>query len=205
VEVRCGFHIFMPRRRLWTNFAIGVTPTIQREIQSEIGSCVAPEDEQNLDIETKQRVRADLDRSMQSNSLAEARDIVAGNPLLLGSHVTNYLSEAVKRLRQLGDVKHAQSCEFWLSLLRIVRELGVQEGYLELAINDLIRAQTPEDHRRILRQCPELAGESAAAYIKRRLGESVSVADTDAESKYKFALSIISARSIEDSERETPA
>jgi hypothetical protein len=163
---------------------------------------MAPDNEQDLDIEAKLRVRADLDRFMQSNSLAAARDIVAGNPLLLGPHVADYLSEAVKRLRQLGHVDTAQSCEFWLGVLRTFRELGVQHGYLEFAIDDLIRAQTPEDHRRILRQYPELAGEAAAAYVKRRHRESISVADTSAESKYEWAWSIISATNIKDLETE---
>jgi len=175
---------------------------IRQAIPSEAGGSMAGEDEQALDVETKQRIRADLDRFMQSDGLAEARDIVAGNPLLLGSHVADFLGEAVKRLRQLGHVEQAQSCEFSLGLLRTFREFGVQEGYLERAMDELMYAQTPEDHRRVLRQYPELAGETAAAYIKRRLHESVSVADTDAEGKYRLVGTIVSTTSIDDSETD---
>jgi len=116
---------------------------------------MAPNDEQNLDVETVVRLREDLDRFMQSSSLTVARDIVAANPSLLGSHVADYLSEAIKRLRQLGHVDTAQSCEFRLGLLRTFRELGVQEGFFELAINDLVRTQTPEDQRQVLSQYPD--------------------------------------------------
>ncbi len=126
---------------------------------------MAPDDEHNLDIETRSRLREDLDRFMQSTSLAAARDIVAENSLLLGSHVADYLGEAAKRLRQLGEVDTARSCEVWLGMLRTFREHGVQDGYLELAIDDLLRAQTPEEHRRSLSQYPDLASEPATAYI----------------------------------------
>ena len=91
---------------------------------------MAPDNQQKLDMKTKQRVRADFDRFMQSNSLAEARDLVDGNHLLLGSQVADFLSEAVKRLRQLGNVEEARSYEYRLGLLRTFREFGVREGYL---------------------------------------------------------------------------
>lgn len=157
---------------------------------------MAPDDEQQPDVETQQRIRADLDRFMQSSGLAAARDIVTENPLLLGPHVADYLGEAVKRLRQLGDVEMAEKCEFWLGLLRTFREFGVQEGYLELAINKLVRAPTSEAERAVLREYPELTSESAAAYIKRRHRESVHVADTETEGKYRLAWTLISAKSI---------
>jgi hypothetical protein len=163
---------------------------------------MAPDDEQDLDIETKQRVLADLDRLTHSKSLAEARDIVAGDPLLLGSHVADFLSEAVKRLRQIGNVELAKRCEFWLGLLRTFREFGVQEGYLELAINELVRAPTPEDDRRTLREYPELTSEAAEAFINRRLHESVDVADTVAEGKYRLAWTLITASNINGSQTQ---
>jgi hypothetical protein len=159
---------------------------------------MAPEDEQYPDIETQRRLREDLDRFMQSLSLVEARDIVAGNPLLLGSHVANYLSEAVKRMRQLGEVDTARSCDVWLGMLRTFRELGVQEGYFELAIDALVRSQTPEHHQRVLLENPDLESERATEYIKRRHQESIKVADTGAEGKYQWALSIISASEIKE-------
>src|SRR5262249_39363851 len=149
-------------------------------------------DQPTMDAETKVRLRADLDRYMQAASLAEMRDVAAANPLLLGSYVADYLTEAAKRLRQLGETHTAESCEFRLDILRKFREFGVQEGYLELAIDELVRAQTPEQHQQVLTDYPELASEAAATYMKRRLNESVQMADTGAQSRYRFALTMAS-------------
>src|SRR3954462_15537515 len=137
---------------------------------------------------------------MQSGDLAEARDTVADNPLLLGPDVADYLSEAIKRTRQLGDAEFAEKCEFWLELLRTFREFGVQDGYLELAIEQLVRAPSGEAERAALQQYPELASEAAAEFIQRRHRESVELADTSAEGKYQLASILISSRRESDPE-----
>ena len=130
-------------------------------------------DDEVLSIEAQQRLRANLDRFMQSGTLRQARDIVAEEPLLLGVQVSNFLSEAAKRLRQTGDVHEAEACEFRLSILRTFREFGLQDGYLELAIDAITRAKTPEGHYRVLRETPELTEEATFTFISRRIKESV--------------------------------
>jgi hypothetical protein len=148
---------------------------------------MVPNNEELLTIETMSRVRANLDRLMQSDDLRSARDTVAEDPLLLGSHVADWLAESAKRLRQTGNVQLAESVEFWLHVLRTFREFGTQDGYLELVVDELTRAKTAEEHRRILRENPGLDNDATLQFIVRRIAESLAVADSTAAAKYKMA------------------
>jgi hypothetical protein len=138
---------------------------------------------------------------MQAESLRAARDIVADEPMLLGAAVSDSLSEAARRSRQSGDVPTAEACEFRLSILRRFRELGLHEGYLELAIGALVNAKTPEEHRKAIRESPELAEESTLSFISRRIADSVN--DASAKGMYELAEMLIKAREITGPEKET--
>jgi hypothetical protein len=142
------------------------------------------------------QLRADLDRLMQSNGLREARDIVAANPRLTGLEVAAFLSEAIKRTRQLGEVVFAESCEHWLALLRRFREFGVEAGYLESVIDDLARARDAQAHGQVLRDHPELKDAATLAYLDRRAKEAGDVADVAARDKYRFVRSIVQTTEI---------
>jgi hypothetical protein len=149
-------------------------------------------------MEKARQLKANLDRFMQSESLRQARDIVIEDQLLLGSHVANWLDETAKRCRQIGEVHYAEACEVRLGLLKVFRELGVQEGYLEVAIKDLAHAQTAEDHRRILRENPELASDAARDFISRRLGAARLTGDATAVERYKMAGILVQVKEFED-------
>lgn len=150
-------------------------------------------------MEKARQLRANLDRFMQSESLRQARDIVMEDQLLLGSHVADWLGETAKRCRQIGEVHYAEACEVRLGLLKVFRELGVQEGYLEVAIKDLAQAQTAEDHRRVLRENPELASDAARDFISRRLGAARLTGDATAVARYAMAGTLIQVKQFDDS------
>jgi hypothetical protein len=140
-----------------------------------------------------QRLREDLSQLMQSNSMREARDRVAANPLLAGTEVATYLDESIKRLRQRGETELAKRCEFWLVRLREFRERGAEAAYLEMAIDELARARSPEDHRRVLSTYPELKDAATQTYLAERLQASDKVADVDAGSKYRLVQHLTQA------------
>ena len=142
------------------------------------------------------QLRADLDRLMQSTGPGEARDIVAANPRLTGQEVATFLSEAIKRARQLGEVVTAESCEHWLALLRRFREFGVENGYLEIVINDVARARDAQALRLVMRDHPELKNAATLTYLDRRVKEAGNIADVAARDKYRFVRSIVQTTEI---------
>ena len=149
-------------------------------------------------------LRASLDRFLQSETLREARDIVGAAPLLLGAEVSAYLSEAAKQSRQIGDVQMAGICEYRLNLLRIFREFGLQNGFFELSIEALVRAQNPAEHEAVMRNCPELREEAGRAFISQRISESKAVVDAAAVGKYTLAESLAAAKSFACPDGEVP-
>lgn len=149
-------------------------------------------------MEKARQLKANLDRFMQSESLRQARDIVMEDQSLLGSDAANWLDEMAKRCRQIGEVHYAEACEMWLGLLKVFRELGVQEGYLEEAIKALGHAQTAEDHRRVLRENPELASDAARDFISRQLGAARLTGDATAVTRYTMAETLIQVKQFDD-------
>ena len=150
------------------------------------------------------RLRADLDRLMQSDGPREARDIVAANPRLTGPEVAAFLGEAIKRTRQNGEVGLAESCEHWLRLLRRFREFGVESGYLEIVIDQLARARGSQAHQQVLRDHPELKDPATLTYLERRAKACGDIADIGARDKYRFVHSIVQASSIGEPDPAQP-
>jgi hypothetical protein len=156
-------------------------------------------------LDDQVRLTQDLDQFLQAPSLVAARDLALENPALLGAQVADYLSEAATRLRQIGGAEYARRCEFWLGILRTFRELGVQNGYFELAIDGLVGARTNQEHRDAMALHPDLKSEAATTYIERRRKESFEAADLNAENRYRFAQTLLSPSEISDSKAEIVA
>ena len=141
---------------------------------------------------------AALDRLMRSGSPREARDAVAAAPFLTDPFFSARLGQMADRLRQRGEVRYAESVEHWQGVLQRFRELGLQQAYLDFVIEDLSRAQTAEQHRRILRDNPDLRTPAATAYIRKRATESATALDMTAVAKYTMAAQIVGAVGVKD-------
>jgi hypothetical protein len=143
---------------------------------------------------TEARLMDALDRFMTSLTLRDARDALREEPGLLGNEILEFLEETVRRLRQQNDDEFVVKAEHWLGLLRVFRQYGVEEGYLELLTDSLTRADA-EQTRRLLADYPELSSDATRQYFERRERESHLAADQNAATKYLMAA-VVSANSI---------
>jgi len=150
------------------------------------------------DEAAEQRARESLDRLMQSGSALEARDVVASAPWLTDPFFSDRLGEMANRLRQLGEVRLAESAEHWQGVLRQFRELGLQEGYLEFVLNQLTHATTGEQHTRILVENPDLRNAATSDFIVRRAAESDANGDSVGVAKYVLAKTFIDSAIVSD-------
>jgi hypothetical protein len=130
------------------------------------------------------RVRAGLDRFMSSATPSEMRETVREVPELHDDAVLRWMREASRRARQSGDVDSAERLEFWHDSLRRFVEYGVDDGYLEMAVEWVTRGDSAAN----LAAFPELRESDGQQYLRRRLEESFALKDADAVQRYSLVM-----------------
>jgi hypothetical protein len=152
----------------------------------------------------ERRAMEALERLMQAGSSREARDVVAAAPWLTQPYFSDRLGAEATRQRQLGHTEQAESMERWQGVLKHFRELGLHEGYLELAIDELARTSIADDHRRILRENPELRDPATGAFMERRAAELAANGNKASATRYAMARTYIDAAQVKDLRTKSP-
>jgi hypothetical protein len=126
------------------------------------------------------------------------RDAVRDVPELLHPAITDFIAEGARRARQVGHLENAEKFEFWLRILLRFQEYGVEEGYLEMAIEWVANAAS-EDPFGMLEVFPELRERRGQEYLERRISETSARGDNAALQRYSLVM-MLTRLSPEDTE-----